>query len=152
MYIRTYRPEDLLQIELQQAQWGEAAAITEELANGLSQIGPAYTGRDDGDRILGCFGLWMRHHGVSEAWGFLAQGCSGAELLAITRAIGSFLDRRTDHRISTFTVSNWRPGQRWLRMLGFEFEGVMRRYTPNGCDCDLYSRAGGRSWAHSPLQ
>ena len=43
-------------------------------------------------------------------------------------------------RLEAATFLGWRPGERWLRLLGFECEGVARGYTPAGDDASLWAR------------
>lgn len=145
LIVTEFQPRDALDIDLQNMQQG-CITLTLEMANALKEVGPCFTGRDaDTGHILGCAGMWLRHNGVGESWGLVARSASGKEMLAITRAVRHFLDARMEHRISGTCISGWIAGQRWLRLLGFEYEGTMRRYTEDGRDVDLYARAGGKS-------
>lgn len=145
LIVTPFQPSDAFDIELQNMQQG-CLALTMEMADALTKVGPCFTGRDASTgHILGCAGLWLRHHGVGESWGLVSRRATGQALLAVTRTVHEFLDTRMEHRISGTCLSGWRAGQRWLRLLGFEYEGTMRRYTEDGRDVDLYARAGGKS-------
>lgn len=145
LIVTPFQPRDAFEIELQNMQQG-CLALTMEMADALEKVGPCFTGRDAvTGRVVGCAGLWLRHRGVGESWGLIARGCAGPEMLAITRAVREFLEQRVEHRISGTCLAGWQAGQRWLRLLGFEYEGTMRRYTEDGRDVDLYARAGGKS-------
>ncbi len=145
LIVTEFQPSDAFDIELQNMQQG-CLTLTLEMANGLKEVGPCFTGRDaDTGYILGCAGLWLRHPGVGESWGLVSRRASGQAMLAVTRTVRQFLDARMEHRISGTCLSGWRAGQRWRRLRGFEYEGTMRRYTENAQDVDLYARAGGKS-------
>jgi hypothetical protein len=44
------------------------------------------------------------------------------------------------HRVEASTAVGWLPGRRWLEMLGFECEGVMRAYGPDRRDFFRFAR------------
>ena len=61
-------------------------------------------------------------------------------MLAITRAIWGFLRTTDMRRLETQVFIDWPPGPRWVELLGFEREGLMRRYTPDNRDAWLYAK------------
>lgn len=149
--VTPFQPQDAFDIELQNMQQG-CITMTQETADALKEIGPAFTGRDaDSGDIVGCSGLWMRHQGVSDSWGLLSRRATGSTLLAITRVVRLFLDGRSEHRISGTALTGWEAGRRWLILLGFTYEGTMRAYTEDQRDVDLYARAGGKASCSSQV-
>lgn len=54
-------------------------------------------------------------------------------------AIG-FLDDFPSRRIETPVDVGFKEGHRWVKMLGFEPEGYMKCYRPDGADMILYAR------------
>lgn len=43
-------------------------------------------------------------------------------------------------RLEATCLLNWRPGMRWLEILGFQYEGRMIAYDPDGRDHMLWAR------------
>lgn len=106
-------------------------------AENIAKCGPAYTGMIENTPIV-CAGIAPQWHGRSMAWAVLGEG-SGPHMIAITRAVKSFLDSRPEERLEMQVKADFKPAHRWAKMLGFEWEGTMRKYC-NGEDFDLYSR------------
>jgi len=51
-----------------------------------------------------------------------------------------FLKRLDARRLETYVDVGFAPGHRWVKMLGFEVEGYMKSFRPNGDDMVLYAR------------
>jgi RimJ/RimL family protein N-acetyltransferase len=51
-----------------------------------------------------------------------------------------FLDNAPYRRIEATVDVGFKQGHRWIKMLGFELEGYMRAYRPDGADMLLYAR------------
>jgi RimJ/RimL family protein N-acetyltransferase len=58
----------------------------------------------------------------------------------IHKAVQRFLEATEFKRVEAFVDSDFEPGHRWIKMLGFEYEGYMKNFSPLGRDCLLYSR------------
>ncbi|KAF7958209.1 hypothetical protein AWV80_01170 [Cupriavidus sp. UYMU48A] len=75
------------------------------------------------------------------AWAVIAADIGGSGMLALTRAVRRGMDVCTAQRIEVEVDSYFPQAHRWVQMLGgFEWEGRMRKYTPDGRDCDRYAR------------
>ncbi|MEZ5665875.1 MAG: hypothetical protein R3F55_00235 [Alphaproteobacteria bacterium] len=104
----------------------------------LAEAGPAFAGLC-GDRVVGCAGVVRLTAQRGHAWALLACD-AGHSLTAIHRAVVGFLAHQRMRRIETAVDAEFAAGHRWARMLGFECEGLMRAYGPDGRDAHLYAR------------
>ena len=109
-----------------------------EYAESLAQGGPHFSALHDG-AVVGCAGVWMiePHRGI--AWALIATGI-GINMLHMHKAVKRFLDECQVPRIETSVNYDFTQGHRWMEMLGFEAEGVMRKYYPDGSDAIMYAR------------
>ena len=112
--------------------------------------GPAWTGWHDGEggwRPLGCGGLALAWAGRAQAWCVLAPDIPRTVWPAIHRAVAMRLDQAAQvfelRRIEAEAMLGFLPAARWLRLLGFEAEGVMRNYGPRGEDFLRFARVAG---------
>lgn len=93
----------------------------------------------DGDRIIGCGGVFREHEGCGTAWSLLLP-VSGRHMRFIDRAARKILDACPLVRIQAHAVPKFLPALRWLVMLGFQCEGTLRKFTPSGADMLLFAR------------
>jgi hypothetical protein len=92
--------------------------------------------------VIGCAGVQEVWAGRAVAWALLSDS-AGPNFAAIHRAVHGFLKQCPWQRVEAFVDADFEAGQRWMRMLGFTNEtpdAPMRKYTPDGKDCFLYSR------------
>ena len=129
MRVDAFRPEDLEDIELQDAQVYLAPHLG-ELAE-LSVCGDAWTVRDG--RILGCGGLVMTSLGA-HLWGVVAKD---APMLRLHRIVSRGLDT---YRMRITATADFPAGCRWLQLLGFEFVETLRGVGETGADHHVYAR------------
>lgn len=141
MRVARFQPEHLAQIELQEAQGHMSAEIArpgagQMLANG----GAAFSGLV-GDTVIAIGGVYEVWPGRGVAWALLSRH-AGAHMVAIHRAVHGFLLQCQLPRVEAFVDADFGAGMRWMRALGFELEtpAPMRKYTPHGRDCYLFSR------------
>ena len=101
-----------------------------------------YTAITDDDEVVACAGLaqWPDLPHISTAWAFVNRNIRGGAFLAVTRASIAMLDASPARRIEALCRADLEPAQRWLRRLGFEYEGPARRYGPDGSDFMRYAR------------
>jgi len=64
----------------------------------------------------------------------------GQDFVKIHRAALRYFDVTEFKRVEAFVDANFDAGHRWIKMLGFEREGYMRSFTPEGNDAVLYAR------------
>ena len=73
------------------------------------------------------------------AWMWMGD-ISGRHMIGIHRAVKQFLDETSFKRIEATVDVGFKPGMRWMKMLGFEMEGYLRAYRPDGRDMIMFSR------------
>lgn len=101
-----------------------------------------YSAIMDGGEVVCCAGLaqWPDLPHIATAWAFVNRNISGGAFLAVTKASMAMLDGAMQHRIEALCRADLEPAQRWLRRLGFDYEGIARRYGPDGSDFMRYAR------------
>lgn len=99
-----------------------------------------WAGRRD-DRLLVIGGVMPQWEGRALVWMAAGDLCPRDYPEITARAIEMYDDAHAAGyaRLEAHVVADWRGGARWIRRLGFEFEGTMRRFL-QGRDYDLYSR------------
>lgn len=112
----------------------------------LEGLGPAFTAID-GERVIGCGGvarLWGR---VGEAWTLF-----GAEIAehpvwlhrTVRTMLRDIMDGMDLDRLQVNVLADSERNCRWVKRLGFRFEGLMERFGPNGEDYARYAMIRGR--------
>jgi len=107
-----------------------------------ARSGPAWTGELDG-RIIGCAGLGLLWQGRAQTWCVLAPNIPKRAWIGIHRAVAVRLAQMgalNIWRIEADALFGYLPGARWLRMLGFEQEGLARAYGPDRQDYLRFAR------------
>lgn len=138
MEVRRFLPTDLMLIALQPRQRSvQAEAVTPEYAAALAAHGPCFTAYD-GERIVGCIGLVEQWPGCARAYAFLSQD-AGPYMVGLTWRIRDWLRANPIRRIEATVESTFDAGHRWVKRLGFKYEGHMTAYW-NERDADLYAR------------
>lgn len=137
--IRPWAPGDTERIELQPAQRYMTRFIdaSTDLSH-LADQGLAWTAEEDG-RIIAIGGLIEEWAGRATAWTLISEH-AGCRMPAIHRAVKRFLDAAPYRRIEAHVDVGFAEGVRWMRMLGFEMEGYMRAFRPDGEDMLLFAR------------
>lgn len=141
--IAPFRPEDIDQIDPQRQHLLEAqAADWRAMAKLAGNSGPAWTGRIDG-RVIGCAGFALLWQGRAAAWCLIGQDIPKRAWLGIYRAIETRIAQLPAlgvQRLEAEAQFAFLPGNRLLTMLGFEREGLARRFGPDGSDFNRYAR------------
>ena len=139
MIVRAWRRGDTEAVDLQSAQQylrcivDVRADFTE-----LAEKGLVWTVEHDGV-ILGIGGLEPQWENRATVFALLSDD-SGPHFKAIHSAVVEFLDNAPYRRIEATVDVGFKQGHRWVKMLGFELEGYMRAYRPDGADMLLYAR------------
>lgn len=138
MIVTRFRPEHLATLRLQPSQSGFTQYLTDLEYGKALDNGWSFTGMV-GSRVIGCAGVTEIWPNRGMAWALLAAD-AGRHFLSIHRAVEGFLKASPWRRIEASVDVDFQEGQRWIRLLGFEHEGRLRAYTPDGRDNDLFSR------------
>jgi len=137
--IARMRPEHVAGFRLQPKQAMLAGNLSDPAyVAALVASGNAYTALVDNHAIAfgGCLELWKDR---AFMWSLLGED-AGPHMRVLVRAAEGFLKAAPWRRIEAAVASDFRQGHRLIRMLGFEFEGRMRAFSPDGVDHDLYAR------------
>jgi len=103
--------------------------------------GPAWAAECDGG-LVGCSGITILWPGVAMGWAVFDPGLLKCNLLTVVRIYRGFIPRlMTENGIRRLQthVYNTPVLLRWARCLGFEKEGLMRGFAPDGGDCFMCS-------------
>lgn len=104
----------------------------------LAEKGVAWTAEADG-QILGIGGLAAQWENRAIAWTLLS-GDVGKYFVQLHRAVKDVLVKSPYVRIEATVDVGFEPGHRWMKMLGFEVEGYLKAYRPDGGDQIMYAR------------
>ena len=139
MSLIPFSPWHLLRIQpsLQPQQAGFKGLESKAYADSLRSGGPCWTLADDWARPVACGGLFTQWDGRAIAWAFLT---SHVPMLEATRRAREVLDMAGVRRVECWVDVDFKAGHRWAKLLGFEREGLMRSFCPDGRDNVLYAR------------
>lgn len=139
MRIFAFHPNHARQIKLQSAQ----AHVKDDLlqpgvAESLANAGQSFTAIE-GNQVIAIAGIAPQWEGRAIAWALISED-AGKHFLAIHRAVKGFLNQCDIRRIEAFVDADFEQGMKWMEMLGFENEGLMRKFSIIGNDCYLFAR------------
>lgn len=139
MRIVPFQPAHLDALMLQPAQEMARPLLADaDYRKTLTVPGMAFSAID-GETVLCCAGLLPYWEGRAEAWALM-----GADLrhtfLGIHYATKRFLNACGVRRVEAAVDPDFGCAREWIEALGFQFEGLMPAYTPDGRDCSRYAR------------
>jgi hypothetical protein len=140
MIVVPFKPEHLYRVPIQAAQIGAAKLINDNPRYGetLAVGGDAYTVLVDGEPVL-CAGVLRLEDGRGWVWALFAQH-SGKYFVRLCRYMQRYLQCCNIRRIEAAIDCNFKEGVRLAEMMGFQKEGVMRKYGANGEDYFMMGR------------
>lgn len=136
MQIVNFEPRHLRRVAPQPAQ-AALALYRDWLADRLDPYalrGCAFTGLIDG-KVVGCAGVRPLWPGVGEAWAVFSLEALDRRVSlfrAAARGLAALEDAQALRRIQATCHADHAAGARFLQALGFEREGVLRRYGLHG--------------------
>lgn len=131
MHLIPFEKWHLSQIVPQPAQAGA------DLSGEWVSAGVAWTAIDGGS-IVACGGLLSQWEGRHVAWLLVGIGC---RMRGIVKAARRILFSCAARRIEATVSTHFSQARKLVEMLGFEFEGVLKAYGPNGDDFHMFARA-----------
>lgn len=139
-----YRPEHLMQIDYQPAQrrWKDLF-FTPAYARVLDVPDMAWTGLDEQGRVIGCAGFSPQWEGRVIGWAVFGKIPKAAWVpifKKVRKEMRALRKQGHDHRVEITVPYGFGAGCRLAHLLGFQVEGLMRRYGPDGSDHYLYSQ------------
>lgn len=93
----------------------------------------------DGEKIIAVFGFTRIFEHVYEGWSILSEDIKKIPV-TVVRIARIAIRTLKARRIQMTTRFDLECGKRWARLLGFEQEGILRKYGPDGADHILYAR------------
>lgn len=90
--------------------------------------------------VLGCSLLWP---GVAEYWTILSEGIQRApiEFHKLVKRLTDFYFKELKlRRAYSHVKADFHAGKRWVKSLGYEFEGTMRAFGKSGEDYEIWAR------------
>lgn len=89
--------------------------------------------------IMAIAGIIPQWEGRATAWAMISQK-AGAHFMHIHREVKKHVDNCPFRRLEATVDAGFEQGHRWMGMLGFEVEGYLRAYRPDGGDQLMYAR------------
>lgn len=136
-----FEPHHLSLISLQPAQQSLGPSL--DRAYGAAVAGDMTWSCFDGDRAIACAGVLPIWGARAHGWAVFAGDIGPAAFLKIHRRVLSVLEDAHRHgfrRIETTVDPDFDNACRWVGTLGFQLEGYMSHYTPDGRDHLLVAR------------
>lgn len=149
--IRRLAKDDLKRIRVQPEQSAERSGLAmmdDADMDALCRSGRSWAMVDGCGHVVACAGVIPMWDGRAHAWALVGERPKRSHLLALTRTMLNHLRMLNAEyrRIDICVDTHWRNAHRWAKMLGFEREGTMKAYNPDGRDFDSYARIdNGRS-------
>ena len=139
---REYRPEDFSETEFSPH---EQCIVAEqpigEWAKFHGKQGPARTVVDPDGAVVFCAGIHHFWHGTGEVWALFSP--LARRYLETPRFAKQLLElyvaRFGYERLQAVVNPDWPEAVRFIELLGFEKETLMKKYGPNGVDMVLYA-------------
>jgi hypothetical protein len=139
MIVRPWKLGDSEKIVLQPAQEYliELGWLDLDLTE-LSDAGMAWVIEINGE-VVTIAGILPQCENRALVWSFISK-FAGKNFRKIHQAVKRFIDQVDYRRLEAAIDVDFSEGKRWIEMLGFEYEGYMRAYRPDGADMLLYAR------------
>jgi ribosomal protein S18 acetylase RimI-like enzyme len=90
--------------------------------------------------MFGCIMLWT---GVAEMWSIISDDARRypKQLTLVAKSFSDIVAQSLSlHRLQLTVRSDEPRALRWAEYLGFEIEGLMRKYSPDGADTYILAR------------
>lgn len=111
-------------------------------AGDLVVKGLAFTGVENG-HLVGSAGIAPLWPGVAEGWflgGWRLHENVLSSIRVIRRELKLMVDENKIHRLQCVVRTDWPEAQRFIEFLGWEKEGLMKKYTTEKIDYYRYAR------------
>lgn len=143
MMIISFKPHHLKYINLQKGQKDHQQDIDDFMDYSKDlKTGFAYTLVSSECEIIGCFGILPKWEGVGYAWTLLGENIESKHFVYIhkqCKRLCELMLKFTYRRIEATVVSDFEEGLRWMPLLGFKKEGLMKKFDPYGRDHVMFS-------------
>ncbi len=137
--IVAFKPEHLVALRLQATQASAQPLMTLEHGAQIGNVtGHAQTALLDGAPIA-CAGVIELWPGRAYAWAYLSEQAA-KHFRTVHRAVHTALNASRWARVEMAVDVRDPAAKRWAWHLGFEFEGVARKWTTDGRDVEIWAR------------
>lgn len=136
-------PAHLHYMNMKPEQLPSARAVSmDHMLEMQSRLGLAVTALVHGKpvAIFGCIMLWT---GVAELWSIISDDARRypKQLTLVAKGFADISAQSLSlHRLQLTVRSDEPRALRWAEYLGFEIEGLMRKYSPDGADTYILAR------------
>lgn len=137
MIVRDWQPEDLGKIEIrpEQEYVAEWMLHDDPVLHELRDVGLLKT-IEDGDRVVAILGACPEWDGRATLWALISVHAT-YEITPI--AIG-LLEELPFFRVEATVDVGFKQGIKWLVHMGFQVEGYLRKYRPDGKDMIMMAK------------
>ena len=125
-------------LNLQASQRMLSPLLTAQYGRALERAGPCYSAFA-GSRVLACAGVVEFWEGRAQVWSLLSEDMP-LYRKSIHRAVTTFLLSYRTRRLECVVDPRSTASIRWAEHLGFEFEGTMPKYNPDGSNQLMFVR------------
>jgi len=104
--------------------------------------GTCFSGFADG-QFVACAGISILWPGVGEAWAVITPNIYKHPLFfhkSIVQGLNTIIEKHNLYRVQATVLSGFEKGDEWIKRLGFEPEGIMRKYDAEGLDHTRYAK------------
>jgi len=140
--VRDFQPSDAFAIELRPQDSERAVVRDSREWKDIVDKSVAYTLLYD-DEILCCGGVCFYRKRFGEAWILCSRKAEEhpiATFRTARRVIDDIMKLYDMYRVQATVQCDWFEAQRFIKLLGFKWEGTLWRYGPDGSNYQMYSR------------
>lgn len=133
MIVERFKPEHLESLVLQPAQEFARATVAEKgYGESLAKF-DSFTASVDG-RVVACAGVIPMWNGRGDAWALIARDIGAKGMHELHYAVLRYIRASSLRRVEACCDATFEQAHRWLMLLGFSYEGPLRKYFPDGRD------------------
>lgn len=95
------------------------------------------------EKIIGVIAISLLWNGVAECWTVLSEDVKCASLgfhKLVLRAIKFYEQALGVSRIQSFVKSDFDASKKWLKSLGYTYEGTLKKWSRKGEDYEIWAR------------
>lgn len=136
--IEPFKPEHIEAIQGRESvekKWYGVGATPAVMAHFCEEEQPAWTAFD-GEKILGCAGVYAFWQGVGEAWVFLNGELTDHHKIwfhkTVRERLWHVIEQYGFRRVQCKVEKGFAMGIKWIEMLGFKAESEMPEFGPRG--------------------
>ena len=144
VFFLPYAEDHLVQISMNQPDVASAMPYVDviQMVSAQARLGPSVTAFI-GAKPVTCFGAYRIWSGMGEAW-MISDDAARYRPIQMTKAARYFIDIVSVylalHRLQITVKNSDKRALRWATALGFESEGLLKKFGPDGSDFFMMAR------------